>query len=160
MTPKIIDIEEQKYVGIQIEMSLVNNKTGMLWGSFMPRRNEIKKRVNPLEVVSLQGTDPAVLMTEFRPTQEFVKWALAEVSSFDGLPEGMEKFVLPAGKYAVFTHKGTGQEGFVKTLMFILNSWLPNSEFDIDNRPNFEVLGEKYKRTDPSSEEDIWIPIK
>ena len=68
--------------------------------------------------------------------------------------------VLAGNTQSVDSSNSSFAEGFVKTLMFILNSWLPNSEFDIDNRPNFEVLGEKYKRTDPSSEEDIWIPIK
>lgn len=27
-------------------------------------------------------------------------------------------------------------------------------------QPHFEVLGEKYKDNDPTSEEEIWIPIK
>jgi hypothetical protein len=26
--------------------------------------------------------------------------------------------------------------------------------------PHFEVLGDKYKNNDPSSEEEVWIPIK
>jgi len=30
----------------------------------------------------------------------------------------------------------------------------------LDNRPHFEVLGEKYKNGDPESEEEIWIPVK
>ncbi len=39
-------------------------------------------------------------------------------------------------------------------------SCLPNSEYELENRPHFEVLGEKYKNNDPNSEEEIWIPIK
>jgi predicted transcriptional regulator YdeE len=34
------------------------------------------------------------------------------------------------------------------------------TEKKIDNRPHFEVLGDKYKNNDPSSEEEIWIPIR
>jgi AraC family transcriptional regulator len=37
---------------------------------------------------------------------------------------------------------------------------LPNSAYALDDRAHFEVLGEKYKNNDPSSEEEIWIPIK
>jgi AraC family transcriptional regulator len=29
----------------------------------------------------------------------------------------------------------------------------------LDDRPHFEVLGEKYKNNDPTSEKEIWIPI-
>ena len=34
------------------------------------------------------------------------------------------------------------------------------SKYSIDNRPHFEIIGEKYKNNDPNSEEEIWIPIK
>jgi AraC family transcriptional regulator len=30
----------------------------------------------------------------------------------------------------------------------------------LDDRPHFEILGDKYKNGDPDSEEEIWIPIK
>jgi AraC family transcriptional regulator len=30
----------------------------------------------------------------------------------------------------------------------------------LDNRPHFEILGEKYKQGSPDSEEEIWIPVK
>jgi AraC family transcriptional regulator len=47
-----------------------------------------------------------------------------------------------------------------KTFQYIFGTWLPNSEYVLDNRPHFEILGEKYKNDDPTSEEEIWIPIK
>ncbi|MDP5096829.1 MAG: GyrI-like domain-containing protein [Flavobacterium sp.] len=37
---------------------------------------------------------------------------------------------------------------------------MPNSEYQLDNRPHFEILGAKYKNNAPDSEEEIWIPIK
>jgi AraC family transcriptional regulator len=37
---------------------------------------------------------------------------------------------------------------------------LPKSEYELDYRPHFEILGEKYKNNDQLSEEDIFIPIK
>jgi len=42
----------------------------------------------------------------------------------------------------------------------IYTVWLPASDYVLDNRPHFEVLGDKYKNNDPSSEEEVWIPIK
>jgi AraC family transcriptional regulator len=56
-------------------------------------------------------------------------------------------------------HKGAASDG-PKTFQYIFGTWLPDSEYLIDNRPHFEILGEKYKNEDPTSEEEIWIPIK
>jgi len=80
------------------------------------------------------------------------------VSDFDELPEGMEPFVLPGGLYAVFHYKGLNTDHTI--FQYIIETWLPDSMYRLDNRPHFEVLGDSYKNNDPASEEDIWIPIK
>ena len=49
---------------------------------------------------------------------------------------------------------------FSKTMQHIFTRWLPESNYRLDNRPHFEVLGERYKNNDPNSEEEVWIPIK
>ena len=46
-----------------------------------------------------------------------------------------------------------------KTYQYIFETWLTSSEYALDHRPYFEILGEKYKNDDPSSEEEIWIAI-
>lgn len=60
--------------------------------------------------------------------------------------------------YAVFDYKGSSDDGSV--FKYIFNTWLPQSGYQLDNRPHFEVLGDKYRNSDPNSEEEIWIPIK
>ena len=55
----------------------------------------------------------------------------------------METFVLPAGKYAIFLHKGKSVSAFIEKIKTILSQWLPNSEYEIDNRPDFEISGRK-----------------
>ena len=37
---------------------------------------------------------------------------------------------------------------------------MPASEYILDKRPHFEILGEKYKNDDPASEEEVWIPVR
>jgi AraC family transcriptional regulator len=44
--------------------------------------------------------------------------------------------------------------------MYIFNTWLPQSNYQLAPRPHFEILGEKYKNNHPDSEEEIWIPIQ
>ena len=154
MNHRIAHFEEKKLAGKRLTMSLLENKTGELWKSFMQLRKEIKNNIGN-DLYSVQVYDP-FYFEHFNPATTFDKWATIEVSNFENLPESFECFVLPAGLYAVFQRKGMSTDIF-KT---IYTEWLPNSEFMLDNRPHFEILGEKYKNGDPDSEEEIWIPIK
>jgi len=97
--------------------------------------------------------------TSFNPALTFHKWAAVEVSSVEQIPAGMETFTIPGGQYAVFVHRG-GPGNAANTFGYIFGTWLPSSGFVLDHRPHFEILGEKYKNNNPSSEEEIWIPVK
>ncbi|MFD1145057.1 GyrI-like domain-containing protein [Larkinella insperata] len=158
MIPRIETLPEKKLVGQRLRMSFAHDRTGELWRSFMPRRKEI---INPAtaDLLSLQVYDKPLAYAKFSPTTEFEKWALVEVTGFDSMPEGLETFTLPAGLYAVFLYKGASSE-FTETFQFIFGTWLPSSEYVLDDRPHFEVLGEKYRNNDPDSEEEIWVPIR
>lgn len=151
-------IRDIKLVGKSIETTLAENKTGMLWGSFMPRRREISNTLNN-ELYSVEIFDPAIPMDQFTPHTKFVKWAAVPVQDFDGIPEGLSTLTIPGGLYAVFLFKGRSSE-FAKTFQYIFQTWLPSSTYQLDTRPQFEVMGEKYKNDHPESEEEIWIPVK
>jgi AraC family transcriptional regulator len=158
MGPRIETLNEKKLVGKRLKMSLANNRTFELWSNFMPRRKEINNNLTA-DFVSMQVYDPSFDFRYFDPNTEFEKWAAVEVGDFSSIPAGMETFELKGGLYAVFLHKGAASAG-PQTFQFIFGTWLPNSDYLLDNRPHFEILGQKYKNEDPSSEEDIWIPIK
>lgn len=154
--PIIQNLTEKKLVGKRIKMSLTNNRTAELWKSFLQRRKEI---VNGLttELISMQVYEPSYYIN-FNPNHEFEKWAAIEVSNFNNVPKEMESFTLIGGLYAVFHYVGFSTDS--RIFQYIFTTWLPNSEYVLDNRPHFEILGEKYKNNDPDSEEEIWIPIK
>lgn len=154
MQPQFVSIDSKKLLGICLEMSLAENRTGELWRSFMSRLKEIETRVGN-NLYSLQVYDEDYFQ-RFDPRREFEKWALVEVKNFSVIPDEMEPFELPGGLYAVFQHKGMGTEIF----QYIFSEWLPKSDYFLDNRPHFEILGEKYKQGSPDSEEEIWIPVK
>ena len=138
-------------------MSLTMNTTRELWRGFMQRRNEIKNCVGT-DLYSIQLFDENYFKT-FNPHTKFEKLAVVEVRDFNEVPSQMETFTMAGGLYAVFLHKGAATTGPV-TFNYIFSTWLPNSEYHLDNRPHFELLGEKYKNDDPDSEEEIWIPIR
>jgi AraC family transcriptional regulator len=157
MEHRIELLAEKKLVGKHLCMSLANNRTGELWRSFMMERNEIRNAVGT-DLYSMQVHDPAYFQN-FDVANPFEKWATTEVSDFDAIPPGMESFLLPAGMYAVFHYKGLPEEG-AKAFQYIFTTWLPQSGYVLDNRPHFELLGEKYKNGSADSEEEIWIPVK
>ena len=137
-------------------MSLANNKTGQLWGTFAPRIKEIKNRVSS-DKISMQVYTSSY-HKNFKPENDFEKWAAVEVNNFNEVPKGMQTFNLMGGEYAVFDYKGSSNDN--RIFQYIFMTWLPNSQYQLDDRPHFEVLGDKYRNNDPNSEEEIWIPIK
>ncbi len=140
-----------------MEMSLSMNKTSELWQSFMPRRREVKNRSNS-DFISMQVYDKN-LNGLFSPNTLFKKWAVVEVSSYADIPDSLESYSLNGGKYVVFIHNGPASE-FPKTMQYIFESWLPQSEYELDNREHFEILPEGYSPVDPKAREEVWIPIK
>lgn len=154
--PTIRTLAEKKLIGIRIQMSISNNLTGKLWKTFMSKRKEIANHISS-DLISMQVYKPSHFVN-FNPQNEFEKWATAEVSDSNQIPLGMESFCIETGLYAVFNYKGLSSDK--RIFQYIFTSWLPTSKYVLDNRPHFEILGEKYRNNDPNSEEEIWIPIK
>lgn len=155
MDPRIEILKEKKLIGMKLTMSLAENKTHLLWKSFMPRIKEITNNIST-DLISMQVQKESLRLGDFN--QKFDKWSAVEVTDFNDVPQGMESFVLDGGLYAVFSYKGLSTDNSI--FLYIFGTWLPNSGYTLDNRPQFEVLGKKYRNNDLDSEEDIWIPIK
>ncbi|WP_026967607.1 GyrI-like domain-containing protein [Algoriphagus terrigena] len=156
MTPRIEKLNEKKLIGMRLRMSLSNNRTGELWKSFIPRKREIQNNLTG-DVISMQVYSPTHF-ANFDPATEFEKWATVEVSDFEIIPKEMETFPLTGGMYAVFDYTGLSSDPGI--FRYIFGTWLPKSDYKLDDRPHFEILGAKYKNNDPASEEEIWIPIR
>jgi AraC family transcriptional regulator len=156
LIPSIELLPETIIIGKHIQMSFADNKTGLLWSSFMPGVNDIQNRINS-NLISMQ-LYPLSFFSEFNPSTPFEKWAGVPVSSAQHIPDGLESYTIPNGLYAVFHYVGSSANP--EAFQYIFTEWLPDSNYLLDERPHFEVLGEKYKNNDSKSEEDIWIPIK
>ncbi len=156
MEYRIEQLQEKKLIGKRMTMSFAANTTADLWKSFMPRRHEIVNRLG--NVLYSMQIYPENFFENFNPMTPFEKWAAIEVSDAQSIPPAMETTILAAGLYAVFLHKGPA--GSPLPFQYILQSWLPASDYELDTRPHFELLGENYKNNDPDSEEEIWIPVR
>lgn len=158
MKYRIENLSSKKLIGKHLTMSFAENKTAELWKSFMTSRGEIRNRLNT-DLISMQVFDATFNFQQFNPHAIFQKWAAAEVSDFNIVPDGFDSFILPDGLYVVFNYVGDATKA-ADSFMYIFGTWLPNSNYELDNRPHFELLGDKYKNNDPASEEEIWIPIR
>jgi AraC family transcriptional regulator len=80
-----------------------------------------------------------------------------EVSSFDNLPTDIGRMRVPEAWYAVFSHPG-----YISTIqdtwMFIWEQWLPNTDHQPANTPDFERYDESFDPEQPGGVE-IWIPL-
>ena len=157
--PEIIDIADKKLLGISMNTSLADDKTGILWQNFMKQKNSIQNKTNE-DLYSVQVYDEGFLTGQFNSQSIFEKWAAVEVKDYSEVKNDLKGLSLPGGLYAVFTHVGTAK-AFPETAKFIFENWIPASKYQLDDRPHFEVLGKDYKGPDNSeSIEKIWIPIK
>jgi AraC family transcriptional regulator len=142
-------------IGKHVDMSLNNNRTVELWQSFMPHRHLLQERLNE-DFLSLQIVPYPI---KFNPDASFTKWACCAVQPTSIAPPDMNSLTIPSGLYVVFLYKGSSSDA-ASAFGFIFGQWMPNSDYEIDNRPHFEVLGSKYQNNHPDSEEEIWVPIK
>lgn len=158
LQPKIMDIAAIHLVGMKEKTSVATMNPAEQWKQFMQRRNEVVHIPNKYFSVQEYPTDYS--FQQFNPTALFEKWAAVSVNDIVEIPKGMDAMTIPAGTYAMFLHKGTMQY-FPKLMQYIIGVWLPNSDYELDGRPHFEQLDERYLGPEnPNSEEEIWIPIK
>ena len=153
--PEIRECAGKLLAGVRRRNSFVKDLTSEIWRDFRARENAIEDRIGS-ESYSVKVYDAGYSFANFDPAAEFDKWAAAEVSGPAGDLETLE---IPPGGYAVFIHKGSAAEA-ARTFGYIFGSWLPNSTYELDLRPHFEVLPAGYDPFSPEAVEEIWIPVK
>lgn len=156
MEIRIEHLNPIKLVGKKLIQSRANERTAELWKSFMPHKHNIQNTINS-DLFSLSIYDDKYF-NEFNPDKEFEKWAAVEVTQFPEPTSEFEQLELEGGLYLVYLHKGDFKQ-YLQNWLYVFQVWLPASKYQLDNRPHFEILGEKYKNNDPESEEEVWIPI-
>ena len=76
------------------------------------------------------------------------------------MPKGVDVKIIPGGRYAVFTHKGTVAT-LLKTYDYIWGSWVLFTKEKLDEREDFEIYDKRFLGADNvDSQIDIYIPVK
>ncbi len=81
MMPRIETSHDRKLIGQRVKTSLAINKTSELWKGFQATRSEITNRLTN-DLISMQIYKPDHF-ADFRPANEFEKWAAVEVADFN-----------------------------------------------------------------------------
>ena len=159
MQPKIVTCAELKVVGLSAKFisALSPNKNNMkvippLWDNFLSQRHRI---ANVASLVNFGVCEAA----SDGAADEACYYACTEVTSFKDIPEGMVSKIIPAGDYAVFTHKGV-VENIEHTLRYIYGAWLPSSKKELRDAPDLELYDHRFKPNSENSEIELYIPIK
>ena len=92
-------------------------------------------------------------------SQPFEYIAGVEVSSIADLPSGFRHIQIAPQRYAVFTHEGH-VSGIRNTCYTIWNQWLPESDFEQVEAPDFERYDERFDPQTGNGVVEIWLPVK
>jgi AraC family transcriptional regulator len=149
MEGKIVSIKDFKAVGLTYFGKNENGEIPNLWEVFNRRFVDIKSKSKSMLFYGVCDDEPD-------SEGIFHYTACLEVDSFEGVPEGMETKVVPAGKYIVYTYGGDIKDlgGFYSD---IFARWIPASGCEIDYRPQLELYDDRFMG---NGEFDIYIPIK
>lgn len=157
MQPKIISREGELVVGMGGAFQQGDSTSiGKLWDRFLPRKDDIKCAKQNYALGVCTPSHPQI---EVASADHFVYIAAVPVDSTMVVPAGMVACELPAGRYAVFTHKGPISE-IGHTLNYIWGTWLPKGEFEHRDAPDFELYDDRFDPDSEESEFDFYIPIK
>lgn len=80
------------------------------------------------------------------------------VSSSAVIPDGMVARTIPAGTFAVFTHRGPIKE-IGTTISEIYRDWLPRSPYRHAEIADVELYDRRFRMNDDSSEMEYWISV-
>ncbi len=157
MPLQIVHLPETHLVGKHLLVSITNGRIQELWKSFMPIRPQIQHTTGKA-LYSIELYPDLAFFKMLDVERTFTRWAAVEVKEIQNLPKGLEALTIPAGRYAVFTYRGTEHQA-QGVFQYIYGTWFPESAYELDHRPHFAKMEERYKGNDPDSEEEFWFPI-
>jgi AraC family transcriptional regulator len=127
---------------------------GPLWDKFVHRAKEVPNRLGHDMVGIVYGRPPQV---RSHP-HEMQYIAGVPVSNTATIPPGMVAYRVPAGTFAVFTHRGP-INAIGKTVDEIYRVWLPRSTWQHAQIADVEVYGERFCSGGDDAEMEIWISV-
>jgi len=152
MEPEIVTRRETRVVGIARQYNEEDLNIETLWSAFRPEVFQITNRV---------GRDAFGIYEAYHERDDSVAFSYicsVEVKDFDHVPDGMIARTIPARLYAVFRHQGPISY-LPETLKYIWGSWLPKSDYEYLESPDFELYSPGTRPDDPDKVLFLYIPV-
>ncbi|HBF89108.1 MAG TPA: AraC family transcriptional regulator [Bacteroidales bacterium] len=154
LKPSIKMVKTKKVIFVQSIGSYSDEGTGKAWDKVCEFAQAKKLFGWKTEFIGISHDDPSIT------DSEKLRYEACIVISKDIKPEGeigVKEIV--GGKYAVFMHKGP-YENFQQTYDAIYKKWLPESGYELNEQPCFELYLNEPKKTKPENlKTEIYIPI-
>jgi AraC family transcriptional regulator len=150
LNAKIIEKPAFTVVGMMVRAKPGDPSMMQLWLDFDDQLERIPNKIEP-------GVFYGVVDNFDTDTQEFDYLASVEIPAGQAAPEGMATWAVPAQTYAVFE---TTLPQIGRAYETIYGTWLPGSDFERANAPEFEYYGTEFEPSDPNSKMSVWIPVK
>lgn len=151
MEPRIVHRGESLVVGIEYVGKSDGDEIPRIWNHLISGLSRISNRINPSIYYCVSRY--------FRDSDDRSHLACVEVSSLDNVPEGMSGLTVPAGRYAVFTHKGELTE-LHATYRSIYETWLPKAGLEPTSLLDFQYYDHRFGSDPNSSVLDIYVQLK
>ncbi len=153
MEPQIITRPAMKLVGIATQYDNKDLSLPTLWSAFKPYKDNIPNRI---------GDEAFGIYESYQEQEEDVSFSYVctvQVDNFNDIPKGMSAREIPKQLYAKFTHTGP-ISNLDQTLKHIWGSWLPKSNYDYVEKPDFELYPAGFNNSDPKNKLYLHIPIR
>lgn len=158
--PQIVTMPEIKVTGIRGETTLSDIKLRELWNQVNHMHRDIPHLVEGGRGFGICEACNENTLYTMNDWVLFTEVAGYEVDSFEDLPPQFVRKILPAGKYAVFTHRGSLRM-LPQTFDYIWGTWFLTTDEELDWREDFELYDNRFLGYDhPESEIDLYIPIR
>ncbi|WP_395548786.1 MULTISPECIES: effector binding domain-containing protein [unclassified Lacrimispora] len=158
--PRIVELPEIRVAGIRGETTLRDNRLRELWDRTNSLYSQIPNRIPGGRSFGICEACAENTLYTMNEDILFTEVAGTEVSSFEGLTEPFVQKVIPEGRYAVFTHRGTLRM-LPQTFDYIWGTWFLTTKEELDWREDFELYDERFLGYDhPDSEVDLYIPVR
>ena len=147
----IVDYPAKLVAGLRIrtEMQKAKTECPALWHTLVPRMSEI----SAWQTVPKGIYGVSLMVNE----SEFDYWAALETSGEDTVPQGMETFSIPAGRYAKCPV--ASMEQLFEAYMYVYGTWASEqAEYTVNEMaPCFELYSSNWQENDSF---EIYVPLK
>jgi len=138
------------FYGVGSEKNNLGEALPRLWERFLARHEEIENRI-PFPYYG-------VVRPDLEDPDRLEYFAAAGVAASPAVPAEMVSLEIPAGRYAVFEHRGEAK-AIDQTVDYIYATWLARSAHRHTWGPDLELYGAQWRAEGPDSVMHYAIPI-